>query len=286
MSGNSMIAKIEERILKHSKQEYMDSKSKTEEFILKKSTSQDKIPNVLFKSRNWNGLDVYTFGDENNSKAIIYMHGGAYIGEINYQHLLYCRMLSRKLGAYVIAPVYPLAPNHKSMECFDVIEALYKKLLERHENLIIMGDSAGGGFALSFCQYLKTVELPQPDKIIAFSPWVDISMSNPPYDNENDPILGEIGLREVGRSWAGDLDVKDYRVSPLYGDNKGLADALIFAGTNEIFYEDIERYVCNLKNDGVDVKFVIGEGMFHIYPLFPSPEARKAFKEIEKEIKR
>ena len=147
-----------------------------------------------------------------------------------------------------------------------------------------MGDSAGGGFVLSFCQYLKTINLPQPDKIITFSPWVDISMGNPPYDSKNDPILGEVGLKEMGKSWAGEWDTKDYRVSPLYGDNKGLPRTLIFAGTGEIFYKDIKRYVENLKNDGVDVKLITGDDLFHIYPLFPSPEARNAFKEIKKEI--
>ena len=146
----------------------------------------------------------------------------------------------------------------------------------------MMGDSAGGGLVFSFCQYLGTVDLPQPDKIITFSPWVDISMSNPPYDNENDPILGEIGLREIGRSWAGDLDTKDYRVSPLYGDNRGLPKALIFAGTNEIFHKDISRYVEKLKEDGVNVRFIEGGGLFHIYPLFSNVWGKRSFQRNKK----
>ena len=109
-------------------------------------------------------------------------------------------------------------------------------------------------------------------------------MSNPPYDSANDPILGEIGLREIGKSWAGQFDVHDYRVSPLFGDNENLPETLIFAGENEIFFKDIEKYVENLKNDGVSVELIVGSGMFHIYPLFPMPEAISAFKEVKKEI--
>ncbi|WP_297828470.1 alpha/beta hydrolase [uncultured Methanobrevibacter sp.] len=60
-----------------------------------------------------------------------------------------------------------------------------------------------------------------------------------------------------------------------------MADTLIFAGTDEIFYKDIKRYVKNLEGDGVNVKFITGNGLFHIYPLFPIPEARSAFKEIK-----
>lgn len=279
----SFFSKIEEVILNFTKPDYMDSSDKTQEFLEEKSKSSDNIPNAIFKSRNIGGLEVFTFGDENAKNTILYIHGGAYVNEINYQHLLYCLKLSRKLDAHVLLPVYPLAPMHKATESFNLITDLYQSLTSKN-NLILMGDSAGGGFVLSFCQYLKTISLPQPDKIITFSPWVDISMSNPPYDSENDPILGEIGLREIGKSWAGDLNTKDYLVSPIYGDNEGLPRTLIFAGTNEIFCKDIEKYVDNLKKDDVDVKFIIGQGLFHIYPLFPSSEAKKAFKEIKKEI--
>lgn len=279
----SFFSKIEEVILNFTKPDYMDSMDKIQEFLDEKSKSSDNIPSAIFKSRDIGGLEVFTFGDENAENTILYIHGGAYINEINYQHLLYCLKLSRKLDAHVLLPVYPLAPLHKAMESFGLITDLYQSLTSKN-NLILMGDSAGGGFVLSFCQHLKTINLPQPDKIITFSPWVDISMSNPPYDSEKDPILGEVGLREIGKSWAGDLNTKDYRVSPIYGDNEGLPRTLIFAGTNEIFYRDIEKYVDNLKKENVDVKFITGPGLFHIYPLFPSPEAKKAFKEIKKEI--
>jgi acetyl esterase/lipase len=274
----SFIAKIEEKILKFSKQDFMDSKEKAVDFL--KNPSDSKPPGVFFKSTDINGTEVFTFGDKNAQNTILYIHGGAYVSEINYQHLLYCFLLSRKLNAYVLAPVYPLAPNHNANEAYAIITGLYERLIQ-DDNVIMMGDSAGGGFVHSFCQYLKTIGLPQPKQIITFSPWVDISMSNPPYDSESDPILGEIGLREIGKSWAGELDTQDYRVSPLFGDNTGLADMLIFVGENEIFYRDIKKYVENLKEDGVNVKLIVGNGLFHIYPLFPMPEAKMAFKEIK-----
>ena len=277
----SFIAKIEEAILRSSKLDFMDSKEKVDDLL--KNPSDNKPPGGIFKSTTLNGIQAFTFGDENAQNTILYIHGGAYVNEINYQHLIYCFLLSRKMDAHVIAPVYPLAPLHKVNETYDMMTELYKDFSHKN-NLILMGDSAGGGFVHSFCQYLKTVDLPQPDKIITFSPWVDVSMSNPPYDSENDPILGEIGLKEIGKSWAGDLDTKDYRVSPLFGDNTDLPDTLIFAGEDEIFCKDIERYVDNLKRDGVNVKLVVGSGLFHIYPLFPMPEARSALKEIKKEI--
>ena len=282
-SKKSFIAKVEEAILKSTKLKFMDSKDNVDDFLNERLNSHDKPPKSIFKSFDFNGTQVFTFGDKNAKNTILYIHGGAYVLEINYQHFLYCFLLSRKLDAYVLAPVYPLAPNHKADETYGIITELYEMLLPR-DNLILMGDSAGGGFVHSFCQYLKTLNLPQPKRIITFSPWVDISMSNQPYDSENDPVLGEIGLKEIGKSWAGEFNTQDWRVSPLFGNNTDLADTLIFVGENEIFCKDIKLYVENLKKDGVDVKLVTGGDLFHIYPLFPIPEAKKAFKEIKKEI--
>ncbi len=281
MSNKSFIAKIEEAILKHNKLKFMDSKENLDDFFKSKLNAPEKPVKSIFKSIDINGMQVFTFGNENAKNTVLYIHGGAYVMEINYQHLLYCFLISKKLDAYVLAPVYPLAPLHNANDAYKAITELYEKLVFK-DNIIVMGDSAGGGFTHSFCQHLKTVDLPQPQKIITFSPWVDISMSNPPYDSKNDPILGEIGLKEIGKCWAGNLDTQDWHLSPLFGNNEGLADTLIFAGENEIFYGDIKKYVENLKKDGVNVKLVTGHELFHIYPLFPIPEAMTAFKEIKK----
>ena len=283
MSKKSFISKIEEFILNFTKPDYMDSKEKIDE-LLSKSQTDDKPVKSFFKSIESNGMQVFSFGDETAKNTIVFIHGGAFIGEINYQHYLYCILMSRKLDAHVLAPVYPLAPKHSANETFELMTDFYRDLKSSKDHIFLMGDSAGGGFVLSFCQYIKTINLAQPDEIIVFSPWVDIGMSNPPYDNESDPILGEIGLREIGKSWAGDWGLKDYRISPTFGDNTNLAKMLIFVGDNEIFYKDIVSYVEKLKQDGVDVNLVVGKGMFHIYPLFPSPEARAAFKILKEEF--
>lgn len=275
----SFIAKIAEKILMSTKPDYMDSLEKVGEFL---SGKEDKAPKSIFKSFDFNGTEVFHFGDKSKAdRTIIFVHGGAYVNEINYQHFLYCYLLARKLNAYVLAPVYPLAPKYTYKESFKLMEDLYKEYLD--DNLILMGDSAGGGFVLSFCQYLTGINLAQPDNIVVFSPWVDVSMDGE-YDSKSDPILGDVGLREIGKAWAGDLSTDDYKVSPLFGDNTGLAKTLIFAGENEIFYGDILKYYGNLKKSGVESRLITGKSLFHIYPLFPIPEAKDAFGEIKNEI--
>ena len=145
-----------------------------------------------------------------------------------------------------------------------------------------MGDSAGGGLSASFCEYLDVNDLKQPKHLILISPWVDVSMSGDYEEYEEiDPMLGVDGLREVGEIWAGNLDTKDYKVSPLFGDMKKLPQTTIFVGTHEILYPDIVKFTNRLKNSGVDVELNIGKDMSHVYPLYPMvPESKEAFKHI------
>lgn len=122
----------------------------------------------------------------------------------------------------------------------------------------------------------------QPEHLILISPWVDVSMSGDyeEYD-ELDPMLGVDGLREMGDAWAGNLDLKDYKVSPLFGDIKNLPQTTIFVGTHEIFYPDILKFFNRLADNGIDVELNIGEDMTHVYPLYPMvPESNEAFKHI------
>ena len=282
----SITAKISEKILKATKPEYMTSQEKIKEFIKNKEEKTDKKIKTIFKTKYFKNTPIITFGNKNKTKhTILYIHGGAYINELNLQHQLYCYMLSKKLNAYVIAPAYPLTPKHTYNETYSLITDLYEKLIKDND-IILMGDSAGGGFAIGFCQYLNTKGIKQPKNLITFSPWVDISMSGDYKKYENtDPVLGKMGLKEIGQKWAGTLDTQNYKVSPYFGDTSNLPKTLIFTGTNEIFYPDIEKFYKKLKKEKVDVRLITEEDLFHVYPLYPIAEAKKALKEIKKEIK-
>ena len=85
----------------------------------------------------------------------------------------------------------------------------------------------------------------------------------------------------MGKAWAGDLDLKDYKVSPLFGDITKLPKTTLFVGTHEILYSDILKFYNKLTDNGIDVELNIGEGMNHVYPIYPLvPESKEAFNHI------
>lgn len=188
--------------------------------------------------------------------------------------------LQKKVNACVFAPIYPLAPNHSYEETYEIVEKLYDYFLTLKKPVIIIGDSAGGGLSAAFSEHLAVKNKPQPENLILISPWVDVSMSGD-YDVEFDPMLGVDGLRKMGETWAGDLDPKEYKASPLFGQVSKLPKTTLFVGTHEIFYPDVVKFHEKLKDNGVEVELIVGEKMTHVYPVYPLvPESKEAFRKI------
>ncbi len=292
----SKMSKVVETTLKHKGyKERTGDKDGADEYMEKRSAVEDetyKIPKLPYhtkvKSKEMFGCQMIIFNESLNAEYnILYLHGGAYISEIQVPHIIFCDNLAKKVNATVFAPAYPLAPNHTYDETYKIVEKLYDLMLKFEKPITIMGDSAGGGLSASFCEYLKTNDLTPPEHLILMSPWVDISMSGD-YDDyiDLDPMLGVDGLREMGEAWAGDLDTKDYRVSPLFGDMEKLPQTTIFVGTHEVLYPDIVKFYNKLKDNGIEVELIVGEEMPHVYPLYPGvPEAKEAFNHIVEVIR-
>lgn len=114
-------------------------------------------------------------------RCILYVHGGAYyFGSVD-EHRYQMQRHARKLKARVLAPRYRLAPQYP-FPCglFDCL-AVYLYLLEhfRPEQILFMGDSAGGGMVLSLLVTLRDQGLPLPAGAVLLSPWVDLTHSFP-----------------------------------------------------------------------------------------------------------
>lgn len=284
----SKISKGVEKILDKNHREYVDDASKADEHMKERSLEEDepyKLPKMIYhtkvESKELFGCQMVTFNDvEDAERVVIYLHGGIYVNEILPPHIAFCDKLAKKVNACVFAPIYPLAPNHTYEETYEIVEKLYKHSLTMNKEIIIMGDSAGGGLSVAFCEYLATNDINQPKNLILLSPWLDVSMSGDYDDVEFDPVLGVDGLREMGETWAGELDPKDYRVSPLFGEVSGLPKTVLFVGTHEIFYSDVVKFYIKLKDNDIDAELNIGEGMNHVYVIYPIPEAKEALNHI------
>jgi epsilon-lactone hydrolase len=120
----------------------------------------------------------------------------------------------------------PLAPEHTYRDTYPLLLALYQHLCDtlHPENLTIMGDSAGGGMALSLVQQAVAQGLPHPKQTFLTSPWLDLTLRNPAIASRDrsDPVLISAGMRVLARWWAGGDDPTSPVLSPINGSLAGI----------------------------------------------------------------
>lgn len=232
-------------------------------------------------------MQVFEVAAQDDTKPIVlYIHGGAYVNNFSSRHWETLAEWTEISGCGLIVPNYPLLYRYTAKDAHPPMLLLYKRLLKRFpaNRIIIMGDSAGGGFTLALAQELKADSIELPRHLVLISPWVDV-VGGDDVLQEHDTFLNNEVLRRIGADWAGQLDVHDPIVSPLYGDMEGLPPTDLFAGTWEVFYTDIVNTYHRMKSAGVDVRLHTKEKMGHVYPLWPCPEGKEARKIIENIIR-
>ncbi|MCH7321967.1 alpha/beta hydrolase [Solibacillus sp. MA9] len=234
------------------------------------------------------GMRYYTINEQRKPKKVIYyFHGGAYINDPLSFHWRYLIKLAKATDYTIVVPIYPKLPRHTVLECYEAIYALYERLLEHYDApFIFMGDSAGGGLALGFAQDVKLLNKRQPEHIILNSPWLDVTGVDPRYKQleKIDPMLGIQGAQELGRLWAKDVGIKNYKVSPLNGDIQDIGKLTLFVGTGELLLVDAHMLREKAQQEHVPLQYFEYSKMNHVFPVFPVPEAKKAFKELLKII--
>ncbi|MBO5328164.1 MAG: alpha/beta hydrolase fold domain-containing protein, partial [Clostridia bacterium] len=183
-------------------------------------------------------------------------------------------------------PLFFLINSYTAGLSCEVLTNLYKSILSEGKKVILAGDSSGGGLCLALCQSFEKSGILQPEKVITLAPWVDVTMSNPEITKIErvDPKLNSNVARVLGEFWANGQDLKDYKISPLYGDFKGLNNVYIFIGTRDILYPDNLLLYNKLQKEGVNAYLTVGTNLNHVYPVYPTVEGKKAIEQISKII--
>lgn len=215
----------------------------------------------------------YVESDENYERVIVYFHGGAYVFGAGKEQYAYAAECAKGLNARVYLPDYPLAPKYSCKDAYDFLNKLYPEILKAEEgkDIIFIGDSAGGGLGFAYSEYLFENSMPGiPSARVFYSPWVDCSCENKEQWalREVDPLLDLYGMSVCGRMWIGDDLPNDPKINVIFGDMKSNIKTLLFSGTKEILYPDVKKTYDKLLANGCEVEFVLGEGLFHCYPIF------------------
>ena len=214
--------------------------------------------------------------------AAVYVHGGAYVAGIAPQHWTLVDALA-EAGVRVEVPLYGLAPPHTHRGARPFLRRVWAELADATDaELVLAGDSAGGGLALGLAQELVADGGRRPDRLVLLSPWLDLTLSHPrlPEFEAVDPWLARPGLLEAAREWAGGDDPTIPALSPGNGPLAGLPPTSVLVGGREIGYPDAVDLAEAAAAAGVEVDLTVAEGAVHVYPLVPAPEGAEGRRAV------
>jgi monoterpene epsilon-lactone hydrolase len=225
-------------------------------------------------------------------QTIYWLHGGGYcIGSINTHRALVAG-ISAASGARVLAIDYRLAPEDPFPAAVEDAVSGYLWLLGTGVDpaqVIIGGDSAGGGLAIATLVALKESGKPLPAAAVCISPWTDMTITGESCVSkaEADPMITTDGITRVRDAYVGAADPREPLASPIYADLSGLPPLLIQVGENEVLLSDSTRLAERAEVAGVDTTLEVWPDMIHVWHFFAAmlPEGQQAIERIGEWVK-
>lgn len=229
-------------------------------------------------------LSVRSRQVENRAARLLYLHGGGHMAGTPRTHISVLSWLAREARLEVIAPEFRLAPEHPCPAALDDAEAAWNALVAGGTapgQIVLAGDSAGGGLALALLARLCAKGTP-PAGLLAFSPWVDLTGTSPSITENawRDAMLVADRMPEVTAYYLGGRAAQDPEASPLFAQFPGCPPVLLHCSESEILRDDSLRMAEHLRRFGAEVTLQCWPDAPHVWHMFVGylPEARAALR--------
>ncbi len=225
--------------------------------------------------------------DSREGKLVLYLHGGAYLMGSSATHRQFVSYIAKAAGVAALLPEYRLAPEHPFPAAIDDAVRLYRSLLRlgySAQDIVIAGDSAGGGLSMATVLSLRDAREPLPAAVCLLSPWLDLTASgesmisnasrDPWFRPDDMPIVADYYCRPEQR--------RHPLVSPVYADFEGLPPLYIQVGSDEILLSDATRAAERARAAGGKAEIEIWDNMWHVFQAFARhvPESRAAVNKM------
>ncbi len=230
----------------------------------------------------------FTPAGARTDRVLLYLHGGGHVMGSAETHRSLIDDLASALGCRALGLDYRLAPEYPFPAGLEDATAAYRWLLKEVNGalqIVLAGDSAGGGLAAATLIALRDAGDPLPAGAALLSPWTDLEGTGPSCQTRAalDPMVTPIGLHGMARLYVGESgNLRDPLASPLLAELQGLPPLLVQAGDWEILRDDAVRFAEGVHRAGGSVRCSIWPEMVHVFPFFTSfiPEAREGVAEI------
>ena len=205
-------------------------------------------------------------------RVLLYFHGGGFCFCSTHSHRKLVGHLAKAAGCRALNVGYRLAPEHPHPAALTDALTAYRWLLENGteaREVVVAGDSAGGGIALSLLVNARDAGLRLPAAGVLCSPWVDLAMTADSITTRGDLDVRQdpVGTTWCARQFLAGGDARDPSASPLYADLAGLPPLYIQAGDWDILVDDAHRLAEKARRCGVDVRLDLFPEMQHAHQI-------------------
>jgi acetyl esterase/lipase len=208
--------------------------------------------------------------------AILYIHGGGYIGGSSSSHRKFAGHLAKAIGAPAFAVDYRLAPEHRYPAPLQDVRAAYDQLVASGlspDRIVVAGDSAGGALATALALNLRDDGQPAPGAVVAISPYYDSEGLGDSFETNAaaDIMAGARGRAGIQANVSMFIADESQRTSPyvtaLRANVVGLPPHFLCVGSAEMLVDGVHRFADMLQAAGIPVEAQVADGMQHVYPL-------------------
>lgn len=259
--------------------------------IKKKQNTSNQIPELHDPEFEISTMDVNGFKVlKLIHKANLFIIGGGMVSAPRPGSIRKALRFAKETGLGVFVPYYPLCTEYPVSEAYEIILETYARMLEsyRADDISLLGTSSGGNLALGMIAYMNAThsELPRPNYILAISP------GTCPVTEEEKARMVELDKKDVAISAGymitaeeimrhGSDDVPDYMLHLQNGDFTNCPKATFIYGTDEVLYAIAPSFEAAMKKYGVNYEMIVGDGLFHCYPVFPiCKEGKDGWKQM------
>ena len=222
-----------------------------------------------------------------DGRVLLYLHGGGYVFGSMRTHRVMLAHISRAAQARVLGLEYRLAPECPFPAAVDDAVAAYRWLLNNGtspKEIVIGGDSAGGGLTVASLVALRYLGEPLPAAGVGISAWTDMEATGNSFTTnvDLDPLVNRDRLIDLGETYLGGKDPRAPLASPIHADLTGLPPLLLQVGSTENLLDDSTVLAERARETGVEVDVDIWDEMPHVWHHFAPilPEARQAIERI------
>ena len=253
---------------------------------------EPRLPkDVTLEEFDLNGFTADRLSKPGNDKGLIfYIHGGGFTTGSAKERRMITFYVTDHYGYDCISINYRLSPENKWPAQIEDCCMAYQNVLKmgfRPEDIVFMGESAGGTLVLSLGLLCKERGLPEPKAIVAFSPATDNYADLPSHTRNirTDFMLKDAVAKGITavlyEQEAGEKELTDPLISPYYGDYEGLPAIHLSASSSETLYDDMMILYEKLKREGHPVELDTRKDVCHAYQVMTyMPEAKKTLDNV------